>query len=107
MTVADEILTSIRACRLSPASVAKADADITLAIGREVERAKHIVAALTGRHVSTLPKEHNYLMAAMKQTTRWDGLSDDARRTITLALRETGSFEEAAELIRAVGMVAS
>lgn len=105
MTVVDEILASIRSCKLSPASVAKADADITLGIGREVERAQRITQALGG---STLVGfTTSQLVAAMKQTYRWEGLSDDARRTITLALQETGSFGAAANLIRSVGEVAS
>lgn len=99
-TPTEMILQGIRACNLSPESVAKADSAITRGIGREVDRAIRISNAAT-MYKSTGPVTPAERLACAALTDRWSGLSDDARFTIHTAIANSESYEAAADLILA------
>lgn len=102
----DAILAGIRAARMSPDCVARADAAICRAIGREVDRAVRIVNTY-GMWKTSGPATADERLAAARETDRWSGLASDAEVTIAAAIAGTSSFEAAADAIEAAGALAS
>ena len=94
----------INSAQLAPQSIAKADAAICRGIGREVERALKIVSACAMWKPAG-PAHGQQLLACAKQTERWQHLSYDCERTLTVAIGASTSYEAAAALIeKAAGL---
>lgn len=93
-----QIIAAIKSVKLSPESVAKADADICRSIGREVERAVRI-ANETIMYKSSGPVWPENRLACARLTQRWEGLSDEAQQSIAAAILATDSYEAAAQMI--------
>jgi hypothetical protein len=98
MNPTEMILQGIRNVKLSPQSVAKADASITRSIGREVERAIRIANAAT-MWKGTGPVTPSERLACAKLTRMWEGLARDAETTIVVAIENSESYELAAQMI--------